>query len=250
MNTDQLLSTHRGYVTEVALKYRRFGVPLDDLINEGAIGLLEAAQRFDASRGTKFLTYASYWIHKQILGALEYQSRVVRVPDYRLKRIRKRLKLENNLLQELGRPPTREEIRARLHLSGEPWTGALPQATVEVSIDDEADSVRSAIQALVDQSTAGPEDSLLHDETTILVRNALEILAPRERQVLVARYGLEGRPRRTLREVAAVLDISREGVRKIEMSARQKIARFLTTRHTGTIGSRIVTARAKRPVEA
>ena len=250
MNTDQLLSTHRGYVTEVALKYRRFGVPLDDLINEGAIGLLEAARRFDASRGTKFLTYASYWIHKQILGALEYQSRVVRVPDYRLKRVRKLLKLENTLLQELGRPPTREEIRARLRLDGDPSTGMLPRTTFEVSIDDESDSVRPAIQALVDHSTAGPEDSLLHDETTILVRRSLEILTPREKQILVARYGLEGNRRHTLREVAAELDISREGVRKIEMSARQKIARFLTTRFGEVIGSRTVTARARHPVEA
>lgn len=250
MNTDELLSTHRGYVTEVALKYRRYGVPLDDLINEGAIGLLEAARRFDASRGTKFLTYASYWIHKQILGALEYQSRVVRVPDYRLKRVRRMLKAENALLQELGHPPTREEIRARLRLNGDPGTSDLPGMTLEVSIDDESDSVRTAIQALVDHSIADPEDSLLHDETTILVREALGILAPRKRQILVARYGLEGRRRLTLREVAAELDISREGVRKIELSARQKIARFLTTRFAGSIRRRTLATCARHTVGA
>ena len=122
--------------------------------------------------------------------------------------------------------------------------------TLEVSIDDESDSVRTAIQALVDHSTADPEDSLLHDETTILVREALGILAPRERQILVARYGLEGRRRLTLREVAAELDISREGVRKIELSARQKIARFLTTRVAGSIRRRTLATCARHTVGA
>ena len=94
------------------------------------------------------------------------------------------LRVENALLQELGRPPTHEEIGARLRLNGDLGTADLPEMTLEISIDDETDSVRSAIQALVDHSTADPEDSLLHDETTILVREALGVVP-----TLVLLYG-------------------------------------------------------------
>ncbi len=233
MTPDELLSTHRGYVTEVALKYRRYGVPLEDLINEGAIGLLEAAQRFDPSRGTRFLTYASYWIHKQILSALEHQSRIVRVPDYRLKKIRRRMRVENALLHEFGRHPTREEISERMGSHGCADVGEPALHTVEMSIEGSPDDLRPAILSLADLSTRDPENALLHDETAALVRRAIRILSPRQRQVIIGRYGLLDGRRRTLRELSREIGVSREGVRKIEMTARRRIAVFLTTLHSG-----------------
>jgi RNA polymerase primary sigma factor len=230
VNLDELLSTHKGFITEVACRYRRFGVPLEDLINEGAVGLLEAAQRFDPSRGTRFLTYASYWIHKQILNALDHQSRVVRVPDYRLKQIRQALSAERALLQRLGRPPTPDEIRSTMRRQGGSHMPLLVRPMVELSIESAPETIRPSLTTLADRTTPSPESSLLHDETTTLVRRALDLLTPRERRIIVERYGLADARRRSLREVAADLGLSREGVRKIEMAARSRIARFLAER--------------------
>jgi RNA polymerase primary sigma factor len=234
VDVDALVSSHRGFIIEVACKYRRFGVPVEDLINEGAVGLLEAAQRFDPGRGTRFLTYASYWIHKQILNALNHQSRVVRVPDYRLKQMRRAVCAERTLLQQLGRPPTEDEIHSLMRGQGGP-NGRLPRGpTTELSIDSAPESTRPSLKSLVDRTTPSPEASLLHDETTTLLLRALDTLIPRERQVIVARFGLADGRQRSLREVADNLGFSREGVRKIELTARARIARFLTRRSSWT----------------
>jgi len=226
----QLVAAHQGFVARLAREYSRLGVPLEDLINEGNIGLLQAARRFDSDRGTRFLTYAAAWIRKQILGALEHHARLVRLPAYRLKTLRSLLVAEHSLAQKLGRRPDREELRDQMHARRGEVERLQQCRYYEVSLDADADSEHPHLAPLTDAAALGPEGELLRDETYQLVHGALGVLTARERTVLVDRYGLVDGVPRTLREVASTLGLSRERVRQIESTARLKVARHIACR--------------------
>ncbi len=215
-------------MSKLAREYSHLGVPLEDLVNEGNVGLLQAARRFDALRGTRFLTYAAAWIRKQILSALEKHARLVRLPAYRMKTLRRMLSAERALTQRLGRTPDREELGEQMHARRGEVERLQSFRFHEVSIDADDDEGRPALAPLSDAQALTPEDELLRDETFRLVHGALAILGPRERTVLVERYGLADGQVRTLREVACALGLSRERVRQIESTARFKIARHLS----------------------
>lgn len=226
----QLVSEHQGFVAKLAREYCRLGVPLEDLINEGNIGLLQAARRYDRMRGTRFLTYAAAWIRKQILGALERHARLVRLPSYRLKHLRRMLSAEAALSQRLGRAPDREELSAQMRARRGEVERLQRYRFFEVSIDAGNDDDQPGLQPLADLEAPSPEAELLRDETYRIVHAALAILSERERTVVVERYGLADGRVRTLREVAGELGLSRERVRQIESSARLKIARHIAYR--------------------
>src|SRR5512136_508713 len=111
---NELIESNLSFVVKVASEYRNLGLPFEDLLNEGNIGLIEAAHRYDASKGTKFITYAIWWIRKSILKALSEHSNLVRVPNYQMKKVREIRDAENSLRRSLGRAPMREEISERL----------------------------------------------------------------------------------------------------------------------------------------
>jgi RNA polymerase primary sigma factor len=226
----QLVSAHQGFVAKLAREYGHLGVPIEDLINEGNIGLLQAARRFDRLRGTRFLTYAAAWIRKQILSALEHHMRLVRLPAYRLRTLRRLLSAEQTLSQRLGRCPDREELRLQMDARRGEVERIQQCRYREVSIDGDPDAVAPVGRTLQDPETLSPEEELLRDETYRLVHGALAILTSRERTILMDRYGLHDGRMRTLREVASGLSLSRERVRQIESSARMKIARHLACR--------------------
>ncbi|MFQ5876673.1 MAG: sigma-70 family RNA polymerase sigma factor [Acidobacteriota bacterium] len=230
MQPEELFARHRGRVIEIARRYSRFGVPLEDLISEGAIGLLEAARRFDRRRGTRFLTCATYWIQKRILGALDRQIRVVCLPDYRLKKMRRMAAIERTLSQELGRGPTADEVGARLRPLPV-WRRTGGQVRIsEIRIDHGSGPAGEGPRELSDARAVSPEERMIYDENSCLVREALDVLDPRERAVIVGRFGLADGRIRSLREVGARLGLSREGVRKVELSARARIGRYLAAR--------------------
>lgn len=225
---ERLISAHQGFVFKIAREYTHLGIPVEDLINEGNIGLLQAARRFDRLRGTRFLTYASTWIRKYILGAIERYVRLVRLPPYRLRRLRHMLNAERALAQKLGRAPSREELANMAEVQENEFESIQRCRYLEVSIDAvqrDTGSVRT--RTLPDPDTPTPEEDLLRDETYRLVHGALSRLDTRERTVMVGRYGLQDGRVHTLREVAEDLGLSRERVRQIEAIARRKIARHL-----------------------
>ena len=111
---NELIESNLSFVVKVASEYRNLGLPFEDLLNEGNIGLIEAAHRYDASKGTKFITYAIWWIRKSILKALSEHSNLVRVPTYQMKKVKEIRDAENSLRRSLGRKPKREEISERL----------------------------------------------------------------------------------------------------------------------------------------
>ncbi len=224
----RLISAHQGFVFKIAREYIHLGIPLEDLVNEGNIGLLHAARRFDHLRGTRFLTYASAWIRKYILGSIQRYARLVRLPPYSLRRLRRFLHEEQALAQKLGRSPSHEEVAAGSDLRGREIESLQKCRYVEVPIDVvHPDSETGYTRPLPDPNALNPEEDLLRGEAYRLVHGALSRLSPKERTVMIGRYGLSDGRVRTLKEVAKHLGLSRERVRQIEAIARRKIVRHL-----------------------
>jgi RNA polymerase primary sigma factor len=225
-----LICAHQGFVAKLAREYGHLGVPLEDLINEGNIGLLQAARRFDSLRGTRFLTYAAAWVRKQILSAVERHARIVRLPPYRMRTLRRLLSAEKSLAQQLGRAPELEELSDRMKARSHDVRRLQQCRFHEVSIEGDAEADRPTLRPLTNPDALNPEQELLRDETYRVVHGALMRLGERERSVLVQRFGLADGRVRTLREVAQALGLSRERVRQIESSARARVARYLARR--------------------
>lgn len=203
-----LVESNLAFVVRIAKEYRNLGVPFEDLLEEGNLGLLEAACRFDGARGTRFITYASWWIRKAILDALVKHPRLVRLPYYQLQR-RKRL---------LEAAPEGEEVPR------------LPGFRIESLDEPHGDGERTLGETIADATVATPEEETLRAEATFEMRRALEVLNPQERRILELRFGLDGSRRLSLNEVGAELRLSRERIRQLEGRAIDRLRRALRTR--------------------
>jgi len=225
---NELIESNLSFVVKVASEYRNLGLPFEDLLNEGNLGLIEAAHRYDASKGTKFITYAIWWIRKSILKALSEHSNMVRVPNYQLKKVREIRDAENSLRRSLGRKPKREEISVRLSKSVNKIDQVLQLKLREVSLDDKVGKDRdsSISEYLVDNNSESPEDDLIRREANSLVSEALAFLTEQERTVVTFRFGLAGGPPLTLKEIGENMGISRERVRQIECQAKTRLRKL------------------------
>lgn len=223
-----LVESNLSFVVKVASEYRNLGIPFEDLLNEGNIGLIEAAHRYDPDRGTKFITYAIWWIRKSILKALSEQSNLVRVPNYQMKKVRAVKKTEKQLREILGRAPAKEEISRHLDSSIEKIDQLLQFNLKSISIDARVgrDKDTPIGDYLVDDSIRGPEDSLIRKENKDLVRLALSVLNKQEQHVIAYRYGFGTGKTRTLKEIGLEMGISRERVRQIECQAKDRLRRY------------------------
>ncbi len=239
---DELIESNLSFVVKVASEYRNLGLPFEDLLNEGNIGLIEAAHRYDASKGTKFITYAIWWIRKSILKALSEHSNLVRVPNYQMKKVREIRDAENSLRRSLGRKPEREEISERLSKSVSKIDQVLQFSLREVSLDDKVGKERDTLISdfLVDRRFSSPEDDLIKRESSSLVGDAMAHLTEQEKTVVCYRFGLVGGPPLTLKEIGEKMGISRERVRQIECQAKSRLRKIFAR-------SRVVKAPAKRP---
>lgn len=222
---DLLITSNLGFVITVASEYRGLGIPFEDLINEGNLGLIEASHRYDPGRGVRFITYAVWWIRKAILKAVSDHSTVVRVPSYRRKKMRQVRDAEKSLLSSLGRSPNRTELAERLEGAVATLDELLRTNPREISIDDPSapDSDRAVGELIADAAAVCPETKMLREEDGRLVRRAMECLSPIEQRILRDRFGMQGKPPLTLSDIGAKLGISRERVRQIEVQAKQKI---------------------------
>jgi len=239
---DELIESNLSFVVKVASEYRNLGLPFEDLLNEGNIGLIEAAHRYDASKGTKFITYAIWWVRKSILKALSEHSNLVRVPNYQMKKVREIRDAENSLRRSLGRKPEREEISERLSKSVSKIDQVLQFSLREVSLDDKVGKERDTVISdfLVDRRFSSPEDDLIKREASGLVGEAMAHLTDQERTVVGYRFGLAGGPPLTLKEIGEKMGISRERVRQIECQAKGRLRKIFAR-------SRVVKAPSKRP---
>lgn len=225
---DHLVASNLSFVVKVASEYRNLGLPLEDLLNEGNLGLIEAARRYDPSKGTKFITYAIWWIRKSILKALAEQVNLVRVPTYQMKKVKEVRETERTLRKELGRSPERQEISDRMDVSIKKVDQVLQVHSREVSLDDTVgkDKKTPVSDFLVDPDIESPEDNLLKREGTSLVTDALDFLTEQERMVIRHRFGLDGSAILTLKEIGEKMGVSRERVRQIETQAKQRLRRI------------------------
>jgi RNA polymerase primary sigma factor len=206
----------------VAKKYQNQGVALGDLINEGNLGLIRAAHKFDETKGIKFISYAVWWIRQAILQALAEQSRIVRVPLNRAGALHKIGRRSSTLLQELGREPTIEEIAEELELSHEEVQRTLAISQTHLSLDAPLTPGEDnrLLDYLPDILSAGPDDETYDRALANTIQAALGTLKEREARVLRLYYGLEeGKDAMTLEEIGAMLGITRERVRQIKEKA-------------------------------
>lgn len=229
---DRLVEANLSFVVRVAREYRNMGVPFEDLLNEGNLGLIQAAHRYDPDRGAKFITFAIWWIRKAILEALGERGSLVRVSLYQRKRIREIRETERALRRKLGRTPRRDEVSEIMRQSLAYLDRTLQSGARTLSLEDRVgqESDRRLADLLVDEQAGSPAETLMREEATRLVRDALPKLSPRERRVLRYRYGLDGRPALVLQEIGRKLGISRERVRQIEAQAKRNLHRLLRPR--------------------
>ena len=242
-----LVQSNLGFVVKVALAYRNFGLPFEDLLSEGTLGLLEAARRFDPARGTRFTTCAVFWVRRAILRALSRQSAVVRVPEQKRRQMRALLQARVRLSQDLGREADRGEVSESLSMSLSRIDAILQRRIAQVSLSDPIGGGEiSLLDVLIDSRAADPETHAIRREGRRTVGTMLGRLEPREREVLQARFGLEGGEIQSLGVIGRRMQLSREAVRLIEKRALRKARSLLARKgiHAGRPG-RVASPRSR-----
>lgn len=222
---EKLTKANLRFVVSVAKQYQNQGLTLPDLINEGNLGLIKAAKRFDETRGFKFISYAVWWIRQSILQALAEQSRIVRLPLNKIGSINKINKMYAFLEQENERPPSAEEIAKKLDMTVNDVKESMKNSGRHVSMD--APLIEGEDSNLYDVLNSGespnPDKLLIHESLRIEINRALETLTPREADVVKLYFGLGEHQPMTLEEIGETFDLTRERVRQIKEKAIRRL---------------------------
>lgn len=222
---DKLTKANLRFVVSVAKQYQNQGMSLPDLINEGNLGLIKAAQRFDETRGFKFISYAVWWIRQSILQALAEQSRIVRLPLNKIGSLNKINKEFARLEQEYERTPNHEEVAAALHLSDqevrESMRNSTKHASMDAPVDNDGENTMYDFMKSEDNDT--PESELMYESLKTEINRAIETLTPKERDILKMFFGLDGYTPMTLDEIGEKFDLTRERVRQIKEKAIRRL---------------------------
>ena len=222
---EKLTKANLRFVVSVAKQYQNQGLTLPDLINEGNLGLIKAAQRFDETRGFKFISYAVWWIRQSILQALAEQSRIVRLPLNKIGSINKINKAYASLEQAHERPPSAEEIAGKLEMSEMDVKESMRNSGRHVSMD--APLVEGEDSNLYDvlnsSDSPNPDDDLMVDSLRTEIEMSLTTLTPREGDVIRLYFGLNGQHPLTLEEIGEKFDLTRERVRQIKEKAIRRL---------------------------
>ena len=222
---NKLVRSNLRFVVSVAKKYQNQGVSLADLINEGNLGLIRAAHKFDETKGIKFISYAVWWIRQAILQALAEQSRIVRVPLNRAGTLHRIGKRSSALQQELGREPTVEEIAEGMDISQEEVAKTLSISQSHLSLDAPLTpgEDNKLIDYLPDTQNAGPDQETFERALTDSIEEVLGTLKEREAKILRLYFGLDGQEPMTLEEIGSMMGITRERVRQIKEKALARL---------------------------
>ena len=222
---DKLVRSNLRFVVSVAKKYQNQGVSLSDLINEGNLGLIRAAHKFDETKGIKFISYAVWWIRQAILQALAEQSRIVRVPLNRAGTLHRIGKRSSALQQELGREPTVEEIAEGMDISEEEVAKTLSISQSHLSLDAPMTpgEDNKLLDYLPDTLNPTPDEETFGHALTESIERVLGTLKEREAKILRLYFGLDGKEPMTLEEIGSLLGITRERVRQIKEKALSRL---------------------------
>lgn len=222
---ETLIKANLRFVVSVSKQYQNQGLSLPDLINEGNLGLIKAAERFDETRGFKFISYAVWWIRQSILQALAEQSRIVRLPLNKIGSINKINKTFSHLEQEFQREPTMDEVARILEIKPESVENSIHLAGLHVSMDAPLrdEEANNLYDILLDNDSPSPDKELIIRSLQIEIERSLSTLSQREADIVRYYFGLGGFPPYTLEEIGDEMGLTRERVRQIKEKAIRKL---------------------------
>ena len=222
---EQLTKANLRFVVSVAKQYQNQGLSLGDLINEGNLGLIKAARRFDETRGFKFISYAVWWIRQSILQALAEQSRIVRLPLNRVGALNKIGKAYSSLKQEFEREPSAEEIAEALEMDVDEISSTMQIYGKQVSMDApfSLGDENSLLDVIENVELPSPDNELISESLKTEINGVLSLLPEREAEVIRLYFGLEGENSMTLEEIGDKFNLTRERVRQIKEKAIRRL---------------------------
>lgn len=222
---DKLVRANLRFVVSVAKQYQNQGIGLADLINEGNVGLIKAAQRFDETKGFKFISYAVWWIRQTILQAVAEQSRMVRLPLNQVGFLSRIKKTVSSLEQHYQRKPTIKEIADELDMSEEKIESILKINSKEVSMDAPVmgDDDMTFIDTVVPEDNYDADKNIVSETESAEIKRSLSVLSEKERKVITCYFGLDSNHTYTLEEIGYMLDMTRESVRQVKDKALKKL---------------------------
>lgn len=226
---EKMIKANLRLVINFAKRYRHFGIPFMDLIEEGNMGLMKAVGKFNPKRGFRFSTYASWWIRQYINRALANQGKIVRLPVYMVEKILKYKKVSDDLAYKLGRKPTQVEIAKKMRTSVKKLNEINTLATKITSLEAPIGESQTAQlgDLIEDENAVLPDQKLSEFMAREKIDDLLSKMKPRERQIIELRYGLNDDAKHTLEETAKKFGLTRERVRQIEAAALKKLRKII-----------------------